>query len=155
MDYIVEYALNHYTDFKKFEDLATRILTDEGYDNIHAIGGIDDKGKDAEETKHFIDGTERTIFQYSLDKQNKEKIIETIEKLYSNSIKFESLVFVTLNQINNVERIKTDIRKKYKNKFDIDIIERRTIVPRLTANENHLFNIFFPNFKAQMERYSI
>ncbi len=151
MDYIVEMALNDYTDFKKFEEISTRILNDEGYSSIRAIGGIDDMGIDGEEIKYFKDGSERTIFQYSLDKRDKQKIIDTIEKLDTNSISFDSIVFVTLNQINNVQRIKADVRKKYNNRFSIDIIERKTILARLTASDNHLFNIYFPNIKAQID----
>ena len=87
MDYIIEIALDKYTDYNKFEELATRILNDEGYDKIHAIGGIADEGMDAEQVKHYQDSTERTVFQYSLDKRNKQKIIDTIEKLINLRLK--------------------------------------------------------------------
>lgn len=151
MDYLIEIALNRYTDFSKFEELATRILTDEGYDSIHAIGGIGDMGMDAEEVRHYTDETNRTVFQYSLDKRNKQKVISTIDKLIDKKIQFQSVVFVTINQINNTETIKSEIRKKYKNQFEISIIERKTIIARLSHNNYHLFNTYFPNFRAQIE----
>lgn len=151
MDYIIELALNEYTDFCKLEELATRILNDEGYESIHAIGGIGDDGVDAEEVKYFQDSTERTVFQYSLDKRNKQKIIDSIEKLKANKIQFQSLVFVTINQINNTQVLKTEIRKKYKNTFEIEIIERKTIKARLAANNYTLFNIYFPSVRSQIE----
>jgi hypothetical protein len=151
MDYIIEIALNKYTDFNKFEEIATRILNDEGYESIHAIGGIADKGVDGEEIRYYHDGTKRTVFQYSLDKRNRQKIIDTIEKLKENKINFESLVFVTVNQINNTEKLRSDIRKLYKNTFQIDIVERKTILSRLGANNYGLFNTYFPNIRAQIE----
>ncbi|NOT76981.1 MAG: hypothetical protein HOP08_18815 [Cyclobacteriaceae bacterium] len=151
MDYIIEIALNKYTDFNKFEELATRILNDEGYDSIRAIGGVADKGIDGEETRYYHDGTKKTIFQYSLDKRNRQKLIDTIEKLKENAIQFESIVFVTINQINNTEKLRSDIRKHYKNAFQIDIVERKTILSRLAANNYSLFNIYFPNIRSQIE----
>ncbi|HEY5371530.1 MAG TPA: hypothetical protein VIJ75_21300 [Hanamia sp.] len=151
MDYIIELALNNYTDFSKFEEISTRILNDEGYETIHAIGGIGDEGMDGEETRYFQDGIERTVFQYSLDKRNKQKIIDTIEKLAENGISYQSIVFVTINQINNIQTLKSEIRKQYKSKFEIEIIERRTILSRLSANNYSLFNTYFPNVRAQIE----
>lgn len=151
MDYILEIALNKYTDFSKFEELATRILNDEGYQTIRAIGGIGDEGADAVQTKYFTDASERTVFQYSLDKKNKQKIIDTIEKLKENNVEYQTLVFVTLNQINNIQVLKTDIRKLYNNSFNIDIIDRRTLIGRLSANNYSLFNTYFPSVRSQIE----
>lgn len=154
MDYIVNFALDKYTDFNKFEELANRILAEEGYDNIIAIGGIGDDGADAQETKYYKDKTERTVFQYSLNKHPRQKIIDTIEKLKSNNIQFQSLVYATTTQINNVGEIKSEIRKKYNNEFNIEIYERATIISRLTANNEKLFKIYFPNFRSQLANYT-
>jgi hypothetical protein len=49
MNYLINIALDNYTDFRKFEELATTILNDDGYNNIIAVGGIGDDGIDAEE----------------------------------------------------------------------------------------------------------
>jgi hypothetical protein len=151
MNYLINIALDNYTDFRKFEELATTILNDDGYNNIIAVGGIGDDGIDAEENKYFNDGTERTIFQYSLDKSPKQKIVNTIEKLKSNGIKFNNLVYVTTVQINNVGDIKADIRKKYGNDFSVEIIERTTIISRLQKDNDKLFKRYFPNIKPQLE----
>ena len=151
MNYLINIALDNYTDFRKFEELATTILNDDGYNNIIAVGGIGDDGIDAEENKYFNDGTERTIFQYSLDKSPKQKIVNTIEKLKSNGIKFNNLVYVTTVQINNVGDIKADIRKKYGNDFSVEIIERTTIISRLQKDNDKLFKRYFPDIKPQLE----
>lgn len=150
MSNIINIALDHYTDFKKFEELATTILDDDGYSGIIAVGGIGDDGVDAEENKYFKDSSEKTIFQYSLDKSPKQKILNTIEKLNSNGIEFNNLVYVTPVQINNVGEIKADIRKKYNNAFSIEIIERTTIISRLQKNNDKLFNRYFPDIKTQL-----
>jgi predicted nucleic acid-binding protein len=150
MSHIINIALDYYTDFRKFEELATAILNDDGYSNIIAVGGIGDDGIDAKENKYFNDGTERTIFQYSLDKSPKQKILNTIEKLKSNRINFNNLVYVTTVLINNVGEIKADIRKKYGSDFSVEIIERNTIISRLQKDNDKLFKRYFPDIKAQL-----
>ncbi|HML71119.1 MAG TPA: hypothetical protein PKA78_07100 [Macellibacteroides fermentans] len=150
MSHIINIALDNYTDFRKFEELATTILNDDGYNNIIAVGGIGDDGVDAEQNKYFNDGTEKTIFQYSLDKSPKQKIINTIEKLQSSKIKFNNIVYVTTVLINNIGDIKADIRKKYGNNFSIEIIERTTIISRLQKNNDKLFKRYFPDIKVQL-----
>jgi hypothetical protein len=150
MSHIINIALDTYTDFRKFEELATAILDDDGYSGIIAIGGIGDDGVDAEENKYFKDSSEKTIFQYSLDKSPKQKIVNTIEKLKSNRIEFNNLVYVTPVQINNVGDIKADVRKKYNNSFSIEIVERTTIISRLQKNNDKLFKRYFPDIKAQL-----
>ncbi|MEI6753858.1 MAG: hypothetical protein WCK78_11930 [Paludibacter sp.] len=150
MSNIVNIALDNYTDFRKFEELATTILNDDGYSTIIAVGGIGDDGVDAEETKYFNDGTEKTIFQYSLDKSPKQKIVNTINKLRANNVKFQNLVYVTTVQINNIGEIKAEIRKKYGNDFSVEIIERTTIISRLQKDNDKLFKRYFPDIKAQL-----
>lgn len=150
MSNIVNIALDNYTDFRKFEELATTILNDYGYTTIIAVGGIGDDGVDAEETKYFKDAAEKTIFQYSLDKSPKQKIVNTINKLKLNRIKFQNLVYVTTVQINNIGEIKADIRKKYSNDFSVEIIERTTIISRLQKDNDKLFKRYFPDIKAQL-----
>lgn len=154
MDYIVNFALDKYTDFSKFEELANRILADECYESIVAIGGIGDDGADAQEMKCYTDKTEKTVFQYSLDKQPKQKIINTIEKLKSNNIQFQNFVYVTTVQINNIGEIRSNIRKKYNNEFNIEIYERTTIIARLTANNDKLLKIYFPDIRSQLANYT-
>jgi hypothetical protein len=150
MSNIINIALDYFTDFRKFEELATTILNDDGYNSIIAIGGMGDDGVDAQETKCFKDCTDKTIFQYSLDKSPKQKIIDTIEKLKSNHIVFQNLVYITAVQINNIGEIKADIRKKYNNEFSIEIFERTTMISRLQKDNDKLFKRYFPDIKAQL-----
>lgn len=150
MSNIISIALDSYTDFHKFEELATAILNDDGYCNIIAVGGIGDDGIDAEETKYFKDGTEKIIFQYSLDKKPKIKIENTINKLRSNGCIFQTLVYVTTTLINNIGDIKAEIRKKYGTDFTLEIIERTTIISRLQKDNDKLFKRYFPDIKTQL-----
>lgn len=151
MSNIITIALDTYTDFRKFEELATTILNDDGYDNIIAVGGIGDDGIDAQESKIFNDGTDKTIFQYTLDKNPKQKIENTITKLKSNGIVFQNLVYITTVQINNIGEIKASIRKKHGNSFSIEIYERTTIISRLQKDNDKLFKRYFPDIKAQLK----
>ncbi len=45
---IVDYALDQYTDHKKFEKLACEIMREYGYYSINPLGGVADDGSDAD-----------------------------------------------------------------------------------------------------------
>lgn len=148
---IIEIALEHYTDFSKFELLANEIMTFEGYPHIKIIGGIGDSGIDAEDVKYYQNKTKNTIFQYSLQKNVSSKIVDTIEKLHKNNIKFTELVLVTNQQINNVGALKRKVREKYHNEIRLDIFERKTFITRLGTTHTSTFKRYFPNLRSQLD----
>ena len=65
---IIELSLLHFTDFKKFEDLATELMKREGFSSIHQICGIGDDGIDAKKVQYYQDETTKCVLQYSLQK---------------------------------------------------------------------------------------
>ena len=94
---IVRIALANFTDWAKFEQLATEIMRDEGYPDIKPLGGQQDGGKDAV-VERFYSHTgkrTRTVFQFSLRKDILEKIKETIQRLNDCGTEYEKLVLVT------------------------------------------------------------
>ena len=77
---LFEIALDYFTDFKKFEQLAAEIVVQEGHGNITVIGGIDDEGIDAQQVKYFTDENKTTIFQFTIQENIGSKINDTMQK---------------------------------------------------------------------------
>jgi len=78
----IEYLLDHFTDSNQFELLCSQVMLKEGYSKINPIGGVGDKGKDAEEKLYCGEEGKRTIlFQFSLEKKIYNKVIRTLERL--------------------------------------------------------------------------
>lgn len=144
---IIEFGLDKYTDFRKFEMLATEVLTFEGFCNIMPIGGIDDEGVDAETVKYFQDKEQRTVFQYTIQENLSSKVSDTIKKLKANNVEFQQVIFVTKHQINNIATIKRTARTKHQ--VSIDIFEKKTFIKHLST-QNGLFARYFPDIKAQL-----
>lgn len=146
---IIEFALEHDTDFRKFEQLSIEVLKLNGYKPVKAVGGIDDEGIDALLVKYFQDETKTTVFQITLQDNINSKITDTIDKLIENKIDFNELVLVTSNQINNTQAIKTKIRKKYDGKVKLEIVERTTFIATLST-ENAIFLRYYGDLKQQL-----
>lgn len=145
---LLEYALDKYTDFKKFEQLSTEIMALEGYKTIRPVGGIDDEGIDAELVSYYEDDTFKTVFQYTIQENLPSKISNTIKKLEENKIDYQLLIFVTKHQINNVSTLKRNARTKHG--VNIEIFEKSTFIKHLST-ENGIFARYFPDIKSQLE----
>ncbi|RCR67876.1 hypothetical protein [Larkinella punicea] len=144
---IIEILLDSYTDFVKFERLATEIMLLEGFGTITPIGGLDDEGIDAEIIKYFKDKTERIIFQFTIQENVGSKITDTIKKLKENKIDFQQLIVVTKNEVNNVQKYRTDARIKHT--INLDIFEKATFIKHIGTNKS-LLTRYFPDAKAQL-----
>lgn len=146
---IIEFALEHNTDFKQFEKLSIEILKLNGFESIIPVGGIDDDGIDALLVKYYQDETYTTIFQITLQDNINSKIYRTIDTLIEKNIMFNELVLVTSNQINNTQAIKTKIRKMYKGKIKLEIFERNMFITTLST-EKSIFTRYFGDIKQQL-----
>ena len=144
---IIEYALDRYTDFKKFENLSTEILTLEGFNNLMPIGGVGDEGVDAEIVKYYKDEKQRTVFQYTIQENLTSKISGTISKLAENDVEYEQLIFVTKHQINNISTLKRKARVDHQ--INIEIYDKKTFIKHLQT-ENGIFPRYFPDIKSQL-----
>jgi hypothetical protein len=149
MSDIIEYALERYTDFTKFERLANTVLQEEMYAPVRPVGGIDDDGIDAEVVKYFKDAEERQVFQYTIQKNLTSKISDTIKKIKENKIKAKELIVVTPNSVTNIQHHRRKARKEHG--FSLEIIERETFMKVLGQSENGIFKRFFPDIKGQLE----
>lgn len=145
---LIEYALDKYTNFNKFEQLSTEIMALEGYRTIRPVGGIDDEGIDAELVSYYEDDIFKTVFQYTIQENLSSKISNTIKKLEENKINYQLLIFVTKHQINNVSALKRNARTKHG--INIEIYEKSTFIKHLST-ENGIFSRYFPDIKSQLQ----
>ena len=150
---IVRIALANFTDWAKFEQLATEIMRDEGYPDIKPLGGQQDGGKDAV-VERFYSHTgkrTRTVFQFSLRKDILEKIKETIQRLNDCGTEYEKLVLVTTTNFSTKrqEEAKKLVRKDYD--LHLEIYENITLITHLSNFENGMFYRVFPDVRKQIE----
>ncbi|MBR1447866.1 MAG: hypothetical protein IJ588_03840 [Prevotella sp.] len=144
---IIELSLLQFTDFKKFECLATELMRREGFSSIRPIGGIGDDGVDAEEVLHYQDETGKTVFQYSLQTNVSSKITETIKKLRDNGVDFDNLYIVTNQQVNNKQNLRKKARENHN--ISLQIIDLSDLKVHLGEDEL-LYNRYFPHIDAQI-----
>ena len=115
------FAIDQIKDGFIFEKFAQGFLSKVlGY-NFLPAGGIKDKGIDGLEHMFNREGFERDIYQMSIDKHPREKIVDTLEKLKSNSIRFNRLIYVTNISVKNKDVLIdefSDIYKKYVQIYD-------------------------------------
>lgn len=150
---IVRIALANFTDWPKFEQLATEIMRDEGYPDIKPLGGQKDGGKDAvvEKTYSHIGKRTRTVFQFSLRKDVLDKIKETIQRLNESGTKYEKLVLVTIANYGTErqEATKKEVRKTHD--LELEIYDNKTLMTHLSNFKNGMFYRIFPDVHKQVE----
>lgn len=109
-----EFALSKIEDGFIFEKFANQFLTCVlGYHFI-PVGGLKDRGIDGLEHLFNRDGLERYIYQTSIEKNCKGKLIKTLETLKKNKIKFDRLYYVTNQIFPDIEKTIDELFEKYK-----------------------------------------
>lgn len=153
MNDIVEFALTTITDYVGFEGLATEVMREEGYSDIIPLGGIGDYGQDATVEKIYHNSTEKTVFQYTVDKNTIKKLDNTASKLKENRIDYQNLIYVTstIVQSHMQEDLKAKFRKEYKK--NLMFFERKTFVKVLSDAKNNIFNRYFQNIEQQIKGF--
>jgi len=147
---IIDFALDKFTDYTKFEQLASEILRNEGYPNIKPLGGVYDYGQDAIVENLYQNAAERIVFQFSIEKKTYKKIIDTIDKLKTNEVQFSFVVYVTTIKLTTKEIL--DLKKESMTRFNIklEIFERGTLHNRLSDSSNKIFLRYFPDVEKQI-----
>lgn len=149
---LIEIALDQFTDWPKFEKLASEIMRDEGYPDIRPLGGVHDGGQDAVVERFFeAEGKRmRVIFQFTLRSDVAAKVHETIKRLDERGTMFQKLVVVTRAQISSETQDAVRKEAKRENEIDLDIYDRRTLVNRLADTRNGVFQRYFPDIRQQV-----
>jgi len=150
---IVEIALAYCTDWATFEKLAIEIMRDEGYADIHPLGGTADGGKDAvRDTLYESSGRRRTVFQITLEDNVERKTKETIERLGQSGETFDQLVIVTRAEVSTQRQDRLRKATRTRHTVELTIFDGKVIVNRLADPSNNIFVRHFPDIRTQAER---
>lgn len=148
----IEYLLDHFKDSNQFEMLCSQVMLKEGYSKINPVGGVGDKGKDAEEKLYRGEEGKRTIlFQFSLEKNIPSKVNRTLDRLKEANVTGNELIFVFSTEPKTGEREKLKDKALNQYGLDIDIRGQRYLTIRL-ASKAYLDVVmaFFGNDISQM-----
>lgn len=145
----IELALSRYTDFFHFEQLCIEIMGYYGYPRIKKIGGYKDDGVDALSSDIYHDDTQITrVFQFTMQKDIKGKIKNTINKLRINGVSFDELILVTSQIVNNIDSLTKSFRLE--NTKTLQIYDLNTFVTIINQHKELLIR-YFPNLNTQIE----
>ncbi len=153
MSDIVEIALDYFTDYRKFEDMATQLMLLAGFRDIKPLGGGGDRGRDAVAEPLFASDSNRNriVFQFSLDEDPPSKIVRTAKRLREEGIRYFELVYVTHRRITATQqdRLKATLRQNYD--AQLEVFDRKYIASRLGEYDNGIFHRFFPSIEQQIQ----
>ena len=145
----IELALSRYTDFFHFEQLCIEVMGYYGYPRIKKIGGYKDDGVDALSSDIYHDDTQFTrVFQFTMQKDIKGKIKNTINKLRINGVSFDELILVTSQIVNNIDSLTKSFRLE--NTKTLQIYDLNTFVTIINQHKELLIR-YFPNLNTQIE----
>lgn len=145
----IELALSRYTDFFHFEQLCIEVMGYYGYPRIKKIGGYKDDGVDALSSDIYHDDTQITrVFQFTMQKDIKGKIKNTINKLRINGVSFDELILVTSQIVNNIDSLTKSFRLE--NTKTLQIYDLNTFVTIINQHKELLIR-YFPNLNTQIE----
>ena len=136
----IELALSRYTDFFHFEQLCIEVMGYYGYPRIKKIGGYKDDGVDALSSDIYHDDTQITrVFQFTMQKDIKGKIKNTINKLRINGVSFDELILVTSQIVNNIDSLTKSFRLE--NTKTLQIYDLNTFVTIINQHKELLLSL--------------
>jgi len=106
------WTLDNQTNGDTFERLCVDLLSREGYSHIVPIGGVHDRGRDAE-IREFA--TTVTFFQFSLEKGWLSKLRRELKKVRQNGHEVDTYIFVTSLNVTGRKRdsLRTEVQREY------------------------------------------
>ncbi|GBF44629.1 hypothetical protein LPTSP2_39320 [Leptospira ellinghausenii] len=141
-----EFAIARIEDGFIFEEFLKQFLSGIYGTSFIPVGGTKDKGIDG--FQHILQDEHelRTIYQISTELDFEGKINNTLNKLISNSIKFERIYYITNRDINNKDILQNDFYLK--NKKQLIIHDFRWFSSNCNANSQTIssFNTFCNNY---------
>jgi tetratricopeptide (TPR) repeat protein len=122
----VLWVLDNEMSPKAFERLCVDILFRNGYSNIVPVGGMHDRGRDAESqgAEGSDSAGQMTFFQFSLQKDWKKKLRSELRKVHSEGHQINTFVFVTNQEVSGRDRDR--FKQEAANEYGWDLI----ILPR-------------------------
>lgn len=132
---VVLWSLDH-MDGSNFEKLCTDLMSRSGYPDIIPVGGMHDRGRDAQAIRYTSSGEKQVIlFQFSLNKSWNKKLSDEIKKIRDNKRQVTSFVFVTSQTVTGAAQDKFELLANEYG-WDLQIYDRTWL--RLQLEERHL-----------------
>lgn len=145
----IELALSRYTDFFKFEQLCLEVMSYYGFSRIKKVGGNKDDGVDAISSDFYYDETQKSrVFQFTMQKDIKSKIADTVKKLEKNVIDYDELIIVTSQAVNSIDGLTKKFRLDHKK--SLQIFDLSTFVT-IIGSHQELLQRYFPDLNAQIQ----
>lgn len=113
------YDLDTTTDYLGFESFCNDLMSREGYQSIHPLGGYKDKGRDA---IHFDRSTGiATVLSYSVRDDWEDKLNGDLKKVQKHEHECQRFVFVTAAEVSpsSFDRLRARVRNDYGWDFDV------------------------------------
>ncbi|OGO22066.1 MAG: hypothetical protein A2Z28_06725 [Chloroflexi bacterium RBG_16_51_9] len=146
------YAISQITDGGIFESFALDFLSKYlGYQFV-PVAGIKDKGIDGFEHTVSKSDNPKTIYQLSIQKTYKDKIVDSVEKLRRNKIRFDQFIYVTNQNVSNLDSLKDELIEKYKRAINIFDLNWFAVHVNDTPNTVSSYRIFVDSYLHQFNR---
>lgn len=108
-----EFALAKIDNGDIFENFVSGFLAQIRGEDFIPAGGIKDRGIDGLEHIFHKKGLNRIIYQSSIEKNSKHKILASMQKISNNKIEFDQLYFVTNQVVKNQDEIAEKIFEQF------------------------------------------
>ncbi len=109
-----KFALSKIADGLIFEEFSQRFLSAILGHSFLPVGGIKDRGIDGLEHLYQKSGTDRIIYQASIEKDPEFKVARTLAKLRANKIRFERFTYVTNQEVPSKDKIIDELMDRYR-----------------------------------------
>lgn len=141
-----EYALLQIKDGFVFEDFAKNFLSQILSYDFLPVGGHKDRGIDGLEHTFSRKGTERHVYQMSIEAKPDDKLKRTLDTLIENEIKFDRLTYVTNQDVKDKDLLIDSLSEKYNkqiNIYDLSWFSKKVNHSDSTIN---LYNAFIDSY---------
>ena len=146
------YAISNIDDGNIFENFAKDFLSKFlGYQFV-PVGGLHDKGIDGFQHTFNRSGSTKVIYQFSIQKSYRRKIADSLDKLKSNKIRYDQLVFVTNQAIPSIDLYKDNLIQKYRKAINIFDLEWFAVHVNDSENTVRSYQIFIDSYLHQFNR---
>lgn len=146
------FAINNIHDGNIFEKFCLDFLAKILQYNFISAGGIRDRGIDGLEHTFHREHYERTIYQLSIEKDYKNKIKNSINKLNLNKIKYDQFIYVTNLQIKAIDQLIDELVAEYKK--PIQIYDQNWLVSHVNDTESTI-RAYYIFIESYLHKFSL
>lgn len=140
------FAISQVTEGTIFETFGLDFLSKYLDYQFIPVGGIHDKGIDGFEHTFSKNDNPKTIYQLSIQKDYRNKIIDSIDKLRRNKIQYDQFIYVTNQAVSNVDRLRDELITKYGKAISIFDLGWFALHVNDTPNTIRSYQIFIDSY---------